>query len=48
MIATYADATAREKAQTSFLKDTEPQQAASGIAKFARRISREMVIGLDP
>ncbi len=47
VIVTYADATAYEKAQALFLQDTELQQVFIEIAKFARRISREMLIDLD-
>ena len=43
----YADQTVYEKAQTVFAKDPECQQAFVEIAKFAKRISREMVIDLD-
>src|ERR1035438_4085505 len=39
--------TAYEKAQTVFAKDSECQQTFVEIAKFAKRISREMVIDLD-
>jgi hypothetical protein len=43
----YADQTAYEKAQTVFVKDPECQQAFVETAKFAKRISREMVIDFD-
>jgi hypothetical protein len=46
-IVTYADATAFEKAQALFPQDAELQQVFVEIAKFATRISREMVIDLD-
>jgi hypothetical protein len=44
---TYADATAYEKAQALFPQDLELQQVFIEIAKFAKRISRDMVIDLD-
>ena len=44
---TYADATAYEKAQALFPQEPELQQVFIEIAKFAKRISREMVIDLD-
>jgi hypothetical protein len=44
---TYVDATAYEKAQALFSQDPELQQVFIEIAKFAKRISREMVIDLD-
>jgi hypothetical protein len=47
VIVTYADATAYEKAQALFSQDPELQQVFIEIAKFAKRISREMVIDLD-
>jgi hypothetical protein len=47
VVVQYADQTAYEKAQTVFAKDPECQQAFVEIAKFAKRISREMVIDLD-
>src|SRR6476620_578104 len=43
----YADQTAYEKAQEAIAQDTECQQIFVEIAKFAKRISREMVIDLD-
>ena len=46
-IVTYADVEAYEKAQMSFIQDAELQRVFSEIAKFAKRISREMVIDLD-
>jgi hypothetical protein len=45
VVVQYADQTAYEKAV--FAKDPECQQAFVEIAKFAKRISREMVIDLD-
>ena len=47
VVVTYADATAYEKAQALFAQDPELQQVFIEIAKFAKRISREMVIDLD-
>jgi hypothetical protein len=47
VIVTYADATAYKKAQALFPQDLELQQVFIEIAKFAKRISREMVIDLD-
>ena len=47
VIVTYSDATAYEKAQALFPQDEELQQVFIDIAKFAKRISREMVIDLD-
>lgn len=44
---TYADAAAYEKAQALFPHDQELQQAFTEIAKFATRISRDIVIDLD-
>ena len=41
---TYSDATAYEKARALFPKDLELQQVFIEIAKFAKRISREIVI----
>ena len=47
VIVTYADETAYEKAQALFPQDAELQQVFIEIAKFAKRISRDMVIDLD-
>ena len=47
VVVQYADQTVYEKAQTVFANDPECQQAFVEIAKFAKRISREMVIDLD-
>ncbi len=44
---TYADSTAYEKAQTMFAQDPEYQKVVTEIAKIAKRINRELVIGLD-
>ena len=46
VIVTYADTTAYEKAQALFSQDPELQQGFIEIAKFATRISREMVFDL--
>ena len=46
VVVTYADATAYEKAQALFTQDPELQQVFIEIAKFAKRISREMVVDL--
>jgi hypothetical protein len=47
VVVQYADETAYEQAQVAIAQDTECQQAFAEIAKFAKRISREMVIDLD-
>ena len=47
MVATYAEATAYETAQTRFADDRELRQAFTEIAKFASSIGREMVIDLE-
>ena len=46
VVVTYADATAYEKAQALFAQDPELRQVFIEIAKFAKRISREMVVDL--
>ena len=46
VITTYANATTYEKTQSLFSEDTELQQVFIKIAKFATRISREMVVDL--
>ena len=46
VVVTYADATACEKAQALFSQDPELQRVFIEIAKFAKRISREMVVDL--
>jgi len=46
VVVTYADATAYEEAQALFAQDPELQQVFIEIAKFAERISREMVVDL--
>jgi hypothetical protein len=47
VVVQFADQTAYEKAQATIAQDPECQQAFAEIAKFATRISREMVIDLD-
>ena len=47
VVVQYADQTAYEKAQADIAQDPECQQVFAEIAKFAKRISREMVIDLD-
>lgn len=47
VIVTYADAAAYEKAQGLFPQDTDLQEVFRQIAKFAIRLSREMVIDLE-
>ena len=47
VVVTYADATAYEKAQALLAQDLECQQVFVEIAKFAKRISREMVVDVD-
>ena len=47
VVVQYADQMAYEKAQAAFAKDPECQQTFAEIAKFAKRISREMVVDLD-
>ena len=47
VVVKYADQTAYEKAQAAIAQDPECQQAFAEIAKFAARISRELVIDLD-
>ena len=47
VIVTYGDAAAYEKAQALFSHDEKLQKVFIEIAKFAERISREMVIDLD-
>jgi hypothetical protein len=46
-IVTYADAMAYEMAQALFPQDPELQQVFIETAKFAKRISRDMVLDLD-
>src|SRR5262245_52279926 len=47
VVVTYADETAYEKAQIAIAHDPECQQAFAEIARFAKRISRDMVVDLD-
>jgi hypothetical protein len=47
VVVQYANETAYEQAQVAIAQDPECQQAFAEIAKFAKRISREMVIDLD-
>jgi hypothetical protein len=47
VIVQYADSTAYEKAQIMFAQDREYQKVVTEIAKIAKRINRELVIGLD-
>jgi hypothetical protein len=47
VVVQYADLTAYEKAQTTIAQDPECQLVFAEIAKFAKRISRELVIDLD-
>jgi hypothetical protein len=46
VVVTYDEA-AQERLQAAIAQDPECQQAFAEIAKFAKRISREMVIDLD-
>jgi hypothetical protein len=47
VVVQYADQAAYETAQAAVAQDPECQQAFAEIAKFATRISRELVIDLD-
>ena len=47
VVVTFADPAACEKAHAAIAQDIECQQAFAEIAKFARRISRELVTDLD-
>jgi hypothetical protein len=47
VVVQYADQAAYEKAQAAIAQDPECQQAFVEIAKFATRISRELVIDLE-
>ena len=47
LVITTCDEAAHEEAQAAISKDPECQQVFAEIAKFAKRISREMVIDLD-
>lgn len=44
---TYADAAAHERAEALFRDDRALQQVFIEIARFARRVSREMVIDIE-
>jgi hypothetical protein len=47
VIVTFADQTAYEKAETAIAQDPECQRAFAEIAKFAKRIDRQLVMDLD-
>jgi hypothetical protein len=47
VVVQYADQTAYEKVQAAIAQDSECQQVFAAIAKFAKRISRDMVLDLD-
>ena len=47
VVVQFADQAAYERAHTGIAQDPECQQAFAEIAKFATRISREMVTDLD-
>lgn len=47
VVVQYADRSAYERAQTAIAQDPECQQAFLEIAKFAKRLSRELVMDLD-
>lgn len=47
VVVTYEDAPSYEKAQALFSQDAELQQVFIEIAKFAERISRDMLVDLD-
>lgn len=47
VVVTLADQAAYDKAQVTIAQDPECQQAFAEIAKFAKRISREVVVDLD-
>jgi hypothetical protein len=47
VVVQFADQTAYDKAHAAIAQDPEIQWAFAEIAKFAKRISREMVIDLD-
>ena len=47
VMVTYADTTAYENANQLFHQDAELQQVFIEIAKFAKRIKREMMIDVD-
>ena len=47
VVVQYADQTVYEQAQAAIAQDPQCQQAFAEIAKFATRISRELVVDLD-
>jgi hypothetical protein len=47
VVVQYADQTTYEKARATIAQDPECQQAFAEIAKFAKRINRELVVDLD-
>jgi hypothetical protein len=47
VVVTYASQAAQEAALVAIEQDAECQQVFAGIAKFATRISREVVVDLD-
>src|SRR6476620_3065275 len=47
VVVTLADQTAYDKAHAAIAQDPEIQWAFAEIAKFAKRISQEMVVDLD-
>lgn len=47
VVVQYADQTAYETAQAAIAQDPACQQAFAGIAKFATRIDRQLVVDLD-
>jgi hypothetical protein len=47
LVVVQYDQTAHENLQAAIAQDPECQQAFAEIAKFAKRISQEMVIDLD-
>ena len=47
LVAVQYDQAAHDKLQAAIAHDAECQQAFAEIAKFAKRISRELVIDLD-
>lgn len=47
VVVQYADPTAYEKAQITIGQDPECQLVFAEIAKFAKRLSRELVVDLD-
>ena len=47
VVVQYVDEASYEKALASIAQDTECQDAFAEIAKFAKRISRELVLDID-